>query len=358
MKKQGTSKPAYSRPITPAPRRLVENGRTNFGTFSSDFEEVNPLDASRVFGVPVPRFAKNMRLKEWQAYQLGNADCFLLAVLYNQKAGLLTQFIYYDRKKRSGVKYEKIVPAWKATMPSSLTDSRACYETGGYRIDYHNLLKQGMLYIDVAFRSHRGLPDLYGHFEANHAARGVRPLVVSLPIGENRGMYSHKCLMPMRGFLIAGDRSIEFRDDDSFAIIDAHKGYYPYVLSYDWVTGVITGRKRGLSGFNLTDNQVRDKERYNENCLWSDGKLHLLPPVRFERPDGPDGEWFIRDEYGMVNIVFTPEMPNVINMDLLIAKTDYHGPFGSFRGVIRPQTGTKVAIDGFFGMGEQKYLRG
>ena len=314
---------------------------------------MNPLDAVRVFGVPVPRFAKFMRLKEWQAYQLGNSDCFILVVLYNQKAGLLTQFIFFDRIKRTAFKYEKIVPAWKTTMPASLADSRACYESGGYRIDYHNRLKHGMLYIDVAFRSRRGLPDLYGHFEALHGARGVRPLVVSLPLGENRGMYSHKCLMPMQGSLCVGDRTIEFRDDDSFAIIDAHKGYYPYILKYDWVTGVITGRKRGLAGFNLTDNQARDPERYNENCLWSDGELHLLPPIRFDRPDGPDGEWLIRDGYGMVDLVFTPVMPNVIKMNLLIAETDYHGPFGSFRGVIRPRNGAKVPVDGFFGMGEQ-----
>lgn len=337
---------------------LVEDGRTNFGTFSSDFEEINPLDADRVFGVPVPRFAKFMRLKEWQAYQLGNRDCFILAVLYNQKAGLLTQFIYYDRKARSGFKYQKIVPSWKTAMPASLADSRACYETGGYRIDYHNRLRDGMLYIDAAFRPRGGLPGVYGHFEALHGARGVRPLVVSLPLGENRGMYSHKCLMPMRGSLCVADRTIDFLDGDSFAIIDAHKGYYPYMLRYDWVTGVITGGKRGPAGFNLTANQVTDPGRYNENCLWMDGALHLLPPVWFERPDGPDGDWLIRDEYGMVDIVFTPEMPNVIKMNLLFTKTDYYGPFGSFRGVIRPRSGAKVNIDGFFGMGEQKYFRG
>ncbi len=358
MKKTPSSKPAYSRAITRAPRSLVEDGRTNFGTFSTDFKEVNPLDAVRVFGVPVPRFAKYMRLKEWQAYQLGNEECFLLAVLYNQKAGLLTQFIYYDRKKRTGIKYERIVPSWKTAMPASLDDSRACYETGGYRIDYHNRLRDGMLYIDVAFRPRKELPGLYGHFEALHGAPGVRPLVVSLPLGKNRGMYSHKCLMPMRGSLCVGDSTVEFRDTDSFAIIDAHKGFYPYILKYDWITGVITGKKRGLAGFNLTDNQVINPEQYNENCLWTDGALHLLPPVKFERPGGVKGEWLIRDEFGMVDIVFTPEMENTLKMNLLVAKTDYHGPFGSFRGVIRPKTGARVAVDGFFGMGEQKYLRG
>jgi hypothetical protein len=358
MKKSPSPKPAYSRPITPAPKRLVEDGRTNFGTFSTPFAEINPLDASRAFGLPVPRFLKNLRLKEWQAYQFGNNDCFILVVLYNQKAGLLTQFIYYDRKSRSGLKYEKIAPSWAAAMPATLMNSRACYETAGYRIDCHNLLERGRLFVDVAIAASGGRPDVYAHFEGLHDAPGARPLVVSLPLAENRGMYSHKCLMHMKGTLCIGDNLVEFEPGESFGIIDAHKGFYPYILKYDWVTGAMAGRKRGPVGFNLTANQVIDPDLYNENCLWADGALHLLPPVKFERPDGVKGDWFIRDRYGMVDLVFTPEMENIIDMNLLFVRTDYHGPFGSFRGTIRPGNGSTVTVDGFFGMGEQKYLRG
>jgi len=243
-------------------------------------------------------------------------------------------------------------------MPATLRNSRARYESAGYRIDCRNLLDRGRLFVDVAIAARRGLPDVYGHFEALHDAPGVKPLVVSLPFAENRGMYSHKCLMPMKGELVVGDRLIEFAERDSFGIIDAHKGFYPYVLRYDWVTGARAGGKRGPVGFNLTDNQVLDRDLYNENCLWADGALHLLPPVRFERPGGVKGDWLIRDEHGMVDIVFRPEMENVINMNLLLVRTDYHGPFGSFSGTIRPRSGAKVAVDGFFGMGERKYLRG
>ena len=63
---------------------------------------------------------------------------------------------------------------------------------------------------------------------------------------------------------------------------------------------------KGLTGFNLTDNQVPDRERYNENCLWLGRELHLLPPVTFSRPKGVHDRWCVRDEYGMVDITFTP----------------------------------------------------
>lgn len=348
----------YSRKILPAAHSLVTDGKFNFGTFDGPFTLINPLDASRVFGFPVPRFLKYLRLKEWQAFQLGNADFFMLAVVYNQKGVCLIQFILYDKKGREGMKYQRFVPSWKAGVASSLDNTRTRYLAKDFSIDIHNKLQEGRIFIDVALSPCGDLPEVYGHFEAFHDPAAVRPLVVCLPFAKNRGMYSHKCLMPMEGVLYSGERRIVFARQSSFAIMDDHKGYYPYALEYDWVTGVGPVAGRGLTGFNLTDNQVIDKERYNENCVWTGRELHLLPPVTVSRPGGIMKDWLIRDNYGMVNLVFTPAMDNAIKLNLLLAKTDYHGPFGSFNGFLRLSSGDKIPVKNFFGMGEKKYLMG
>jgi hypothetical protein len=164
--------------------------------------------------------------------------------------------------------------------------------------------------------------------------------------------------MPMQGVLCLGDRKIDFSQQNSFAIVDDHKGYYPFVLIYDWVTGAGYNAKKELIGFNLTDNQVVDKERYNENCIWINNALHLLPPIKITRPKGVTQEWTIKDVYGMVDLVFMPVIDNIININLLFVKTDYHGPFGYFNGVIKTSSGTVVPIKNIFGMGEKKYLKG
>ncbi len=357
MPKTVKSKPSYTREILPSPGSLVKDGKINFGTFNAPFSDVNPLDAARVFGLPLPRFFKNFRLKEWQAFQLGNKDYFMLAVIYNQKVGTLIQFIVCDKKNERMTKYEKKIPSWEARVPSSLGDTRARYITNNFRIDIHNKLNLGRIFIDVAIDADKKLPALYGHFEVFHETGRVRPLVVSLPFAANRGMYSHKCLMPMEGVLILSGRRIDFDRKSSFAIIDDHKGYYPYILKYDWVTGAGFTAK-GLTGFNLTDNQVHDKERYNENCLWMGKELHLLPPVTFFRPNGVHDEWSITDEYGMVDIAFMPVFDNPLKLNLVAIKTDYYGPFGRYSGTIRTSSGAKVSVKGFFGMGEKKFFRG
>lgn len=347
----------YKREILPNPGSLVTNGKFNFGTFDRPFRNVNPLDAINPLGRPYPRFINNQRLKEWQAFQLGNENYFMLAVLYSAKLAGLVQFICYDRKKNKKFLYEKIVPAWTLKIPGSLWNSEGVYHSPDFELRIHDRLDQEKFVIELEISSFKDLPDVKARFEAIHDLRRVTPIVVSLPLGENRALYSHKCLMPMQGNLALGEEKIVFSQGNSFAIIDDHKAFYPYVLKYDWVTGVAYDSGK-LTGFNLTCNQVKDQERYNENCLWVAGKLHLLPPVTFSRPDGVAKDWIIKDTYGMVDIIFVPTVPGNIDMNLLVLKTKYRGPFGKFRGYIKDSTGTKISVDKFFGMGEEKYLRG
>ena len=162
----------------------------------------------------------------------------------------------------------------------------------------------------------------------------------------------------MQGSMSLGNEKTVFVRGKSFAIIDDHKGFYPYVMRYDWVTAAAYDEEKRLIGFNLTDNQSVDLAKYNENCLWIDGKLNLLPPVKFKRPYGAMGDWVIRDEYDMIDLTFKPVSMGEINMNLLFLKVKYRGPFGYCNGSIKDASGRKLDINGYFGMGEEKYMRG
>ena len=68
----------YQSKIEPTPAALVENGRFNLGTFIEPFHKVNPLDAElRQAGRVVPRFIKQLGLKEWQRFILANDRFFI-----------------------------------------------------------------------------------------------------------------------------------------------------------------------------------------------------------------------------------------------------------------------------------------
>jgi hypothetical protein len=346
------------RELRTAPDNLVTNGKFTFGTFSSQFKRVNPLEAGNPLGMWLPKPFLDFRLKEWQAFQLGNSRWFMLAVLYNAKVSALAQFIVYDKERNKKYLFEKILPSWKIEIPASIWEGNQSYRDRDCSIEIISALAKGRFYINVCIRDQKDLPDMEGHFEAIHDEALVAPIVVSIPMGKNRGVYSHKCLMPMQGSLVLGGEKIEFLRINSFAIIDDHKGFYPYALKYDWATAAGYDPSGRLVGFNLTDNQSVDPQKYNENCLWVDGKLNLLPPIKFDRPQGVEGDWFIRDPYGMVDLSFKPVSMGKIDMDLLALRVKYFGPFGYFSGTVRDSSGNSLDFGRYFGMGEQKYVRG
>ena len=71
------------------------------------------------------------------------------------------------------------------------------------------------------------------------------------------------------GELRLGDELLSFRRDDSFVLMDDHKGYYPYVMRWDWVTGGGVDARGRRIGFNLTRNDSIDPARYTSWVLKS-----------------------------------------------------------------------------------------
>lgn len=346
----------YHREVRPAPEKMVEEGRFNFGTFNSPFRIVNPLEAKKPLGLPLPGFIKDLRLKEWQAFQLGDQDNFMLAVVYNAKGIALSQFIHVNKKEQKMIRYEKMFPFWKAHIAQSLWDTHSYYQDRDFLVDIHNDLANKIVNIKIRINNYKDLPDVEANFTGHHDQR-VTPIVICQPFAENRALYSHKALAPMEGKVDFGGNSLVFDQESAFMVMDDHKGYYPFTMAYDWTTSGGYHPERGLIGFNLTDNQVQDHERYNENCLWIDGDMHPLPPVKFDRPNGVEKDWFIRDAYGQVDIRFTPVFESNVHINAVLIKTEYYGPYGQVNGCILDKNGERVSFDGFFGMGEKKYIR-
>lgn len=348
---------AYSRPITTAPEKLVTNGQYNLGCFNTPVKQANLLDAAAPYKLPLPKSLKKLQLREWQAFQLEGKDHFIMIAIYNAKKISLVQFIVYDIKNNQKIKYEKKVTPWSLQVPDTLYNSHASYKSSNFTIEVNHDLTTNKLDIKARIKGFDGLPDVNAHFSGMHDVNKYKPMVVCNPFSKGRVMYSHKCLMPMEGELAIGDKHLQFEKENSQLIIDDHKGYYPYPTIYDWVTGMGYDKDHNSIGFNLTNNQVIEQEKYNENCLWFNGELHPLPPIIVTRPGGVKEKWLIKDQYDMVNLEFTPVIHTSVNINALIIRSKYEGPYGFFNGYLKKTTGEKVSIENMFGMGEDFYLR-
>ena len=347
----------YTRPILQHGESLVNDRTFRFGTFDSPFERVNMLDVHKPFHYPIPRWLKWMRVKEWQAFQVGNADFFMFAVLFNAKLFSMAFFSFWDRAERKKYMLRHLLPAGLIHIPSTLTSSAAKYDFLGFSMDALGKLDENHVVLDLSIRDKRDIKSLEAEISLNHSPKAAKPIVTCMPLGMNRAVYTHKAMMPASGSLIMNGKEFLMSEDDTIGIMDFHKGYYPFQMEYDWVTGFGHDAKGRRIGFNLTDNQVKDQYSYNENCLWIDANMFPLPPVKITRPAGLRKTWNIQDTEGMVDLTFEPETMNSLSVNGGLFAADFNGPFGSFSGTIVSPKGTKIDCDQLYGMGEKQYLR-
>ncbi|WP_263080550.1 DUF2804 domain-containing protein [Endozoicomonas sp. Mp262] len=344
----------YSRAILPTPDSAVTNGQCNFGTFDSAIVNLNLLDAKKPLGLSLPTGIQGFRLKEWEAIQIACKDWFFCVSVYNTKTIGTAIIMAYDRNKGRMYVYQHKVPCWKLKVPSGLANSHCYYHSPNFKIDINNQLDSKRVTISFSAKKFKHQPNLEASFTGHYQ---TQPIVIIQPFGDNRPLYSHKSLMSSEGTLNVDSHIYNYTSQDTCMIMDDHKGYYPYIMKYDWATAMGFNDRGELQGFNLTDNQVTDHEKYNENCLWLGGTMHPLPPIKIQRPEGVTGTWHIRDDYHMVRLSFTPlaDVPNYLNLGF--AETRYHGPTGEFKGFIMSPDKQQIDFDGFIGMGEKKYIR-
>lgn len=337
-----------------APEAIVTNGKYNFGQYTSPFKKVNLLDAKKSTILP---FAKSFFLREWQAFQIFTEGYFGIMAIYNTKKVSLVQFILYDIEAKKKIKFEKKVLPWQLEIPNGLYKSKAAYYSSNCTMIVEHDIDNNSMTIDVDIAKSKKNPSIKAKLKGIHNVEKFTPIVVCMPFSDTRGMYSHKCQMPLEGEIFLDDKKIICHGNNSNLIIDDHKGYYPYVTKYDWITAAGFTERGQRVGFNFTDNQIQNKEKYNENGIWLDGKLHYLPPITVSRPEGYKKDWIVKDKEGMVNLTFTPVENNSVNLNLLILKSQYQGPYGYFNGYIQADGQAKIDIDNLFGMGEDFYLR-
>ncbi len=334
------------------PSRLVEDGRQVVGRFGAPAERNNLIDADYRGW---PRALRWWRLKEWQAVQVASPRLFANLALFDARLMQLRQVKVYDRDR--GVKHvhERKLPPRALRIADQLHDSVNRHADRGGELTFRNRFACGRIEVEVELAATADAPRVAGRF-ALLCDRGASQ-VVSLPFAHG-GMYSHKGMFPVEGELTIGDQRVRLDPAEALALLDDHKGYYPYVMRWDWVT-CATWQGGEALGFNLTRNQCRDPVHHNENCAWRGDRLGVLPAVEVSRTRvGQPGErWHFRDREGRVDVTFAPTVPGDVHVQAIVVESRYRGPFGRFTGRLEPAGMAPIVIDGWFGMGEDFHLR-
>lgn len=336
--------------VAPPAKHIVSGGRQAFGTFLEVPARANLADAHAVG----PRALRALRLKRWQAMQFGDAARFGNVALFSAGPMALVQAKCFDRRTGLLSVFERKIPFWKFHYSDSLRGGRVQYESGDLLVRFTNRSSEGVLRCEFRTPAGPHAPPLAGDVTLR-ALEGA-PLCSSLPFDAVRGMCALKGLFPAEGTVeVAGEaRALE----EGFGFLDHHQGYYPYRMRWDWLTAAERRDGGPWVGLNLTANQVRDPERFNENAVWVGRELELLPAVHFERSgQGKAERWRVRDAEGRVDVRFAPVAESRVDLQLLLVASRYRGPFGVAEGHVDTDRFGRITLHQAFGMAEDFYLR-
>ncbi len=377
------------RRAVPTPKDLVdENGKVVFGTFDKEFETMELLRAKKP--TKAPDFLRKFKLTLWEATEVHLKNGVLLAVVCDMGIFGKQLNMFYDKRSKKVYCWDTQIKSKDTIIaPNLLNGSIAKAESDVGFVKYVNNFQDGKAELSgkhtvggkafclvtqgredktavAAIKENKVYDPELATIEYDFKLTNLSdPCVVSIPFpySDNRTLYSQKNFFKAEGKLIINGEEM-LTDDESVAIIDDHRGYYPRRAHYDWVTTMgkcdVDGEKKFLA-FNLTRNQSINQEDYNENILWLEGKSSLLPPVKFTRSvETKDfmnySEWLVKDEHDMVNLKFKVYGINPMVLHALVVNIDYFVAWGELEGYIRDEDGKKYILDGMMGMGEDKTL--
>jgi hypothetical protein len=136
---------------------------------------------------------------------------------------------------------------------------------------------------------------------------------------------THKtACLPARGEAIANGVRISL--DGHTGALDHTSGLLARETVWRWANAA--GPQVGL-------NLVEGFNGPVENVVWQDGELHKVGAARILHDDGVDAAWKVTTDDGAVDLVFTPEGARREDKNLVVARSRYVQPIGTYRGTIR-----------------------
>ncbi|NCC86983.1 MAG: DUF2804 family protein [Clostridia bacterium] len=337
------------RPVA-TPKRLIKNGKAVFGTFDAPFQTMNFLDCDKPLGKYAPSFANKFRLTVWEAFEIMLDEGVLISAVYNVGVAGFSIFVFFDKRSKKTYSWVNPTTGLNAKVAPNLIHSITELYTANSYLILNNQLQDGKCHGKGKAHNKKS-----GDIEFDLKITSLAPpSIVSMPLGDNKPLYSQKEFFSVEGYLKLNGETFT-ANKRSTAIVDDHKGFYPFKMHYDWLTTMgttmIDGKEQYL-GFNLTQNQTTSSEDYNENLLWLEGYSCPLPPVNFTHI--ANNKWAVKDDHDVVNLVFNIEDDFQMQVHLGIIDVDYKLPFGTLTGYIKDIEGNKYVLDGMYGVGEDR----
>lgn len=299
-----------------------------------------------------------LRIKEWDYYLIYN-DRYGVALTLddNSYMGLVSvSFLDFKKRTEHTASPMTLFPLGKTGFPgTSKTGDVSLSRKNGKMSFCH---KDGKRILDGELRRfEHGLP-IRIHFELTKEPKDS--MVIATPFPEKRtAFYYNQKIIGMRasGKVEYAGHTYEFREENSFALLDWGRGVWTYENTWYWsaAMGLCDGETFGFNlGYGFGDTSAA-----TENMLFYAGKSHKLEEVRFLIPGEDRGKpdylkpWTFTSFDGRLELSFTPILDRKAYTSAGIILSDQHQVFGYFDGKAVLDDGTRLPVNHLLGFAEK-----
>lgn len=326
-------------------RLIDENGRVNYGIYSSPISEIDyrQFTLKTPMGLRIPNIIKGLMEKRFIFFGISGDDIIAGLALIDMKY-LASGFFYgYDRKRENMVDRRKISHPFTIQIKPNPEEPEGSFSSSKLNI------KIGSQAVSAQ------APGLL--LKANFELEPTNPLRLCTRTGYRGWVYTQKTTpIPVSGTIIIGTKQFEFASPQHMALMDWTMGFMRRETFWNWASSACTLTDGRAFGLNLSCGV--NESGFTENAFWLDGTMHKVDTVNFQFNDDNLSEpWQIQSFDGKVELEFFPKIRKEEVSNKLLLAMRFTQLLGTFSGKLLKNDGKYETIKECPGWVEDHYTR-
>lgn len=354
----------YSREISSPPEKLIKNGIPVFGTFSGITPTLDIKGVANPFhGIPMPPIFTRFRIRARLIYVFNFGDYIGSIEIFDNKILNMAELIFWNKTTCKKYRYRKFLGVRYRFIPKNLDKGICSYSTKNHHIRFSWNHLNDRLSIILKLKGDFSQPEIDISF-LNHFADSTSNEIISVKPAPNK----HRCsatwyaIGKFCGSLNITNKKTKVKDftqgANGIGLMFLNRSYYSFITKGENISAVgKVGDKEIIFRLSTTSLDGANTDAYNDNVLFVDGELTLLPPTYFTHPFGINKEWIIQDVESMVDLTFTPSSVSSNSLNLIGIRTASDTIFGMINGFLLTKENEKIMLKEFPAIVKKSLLR-
>ena len=350
----------YSRTITDPPERIIHNGKPIFGAFSHPPKELDISDVRNPYTfMRMPRFLSKLRIRSDISVVFTSDEFTGIITLFDVKYFCFSEVVIWE--KSTGKKYAyRYVFGFRRLVSKNMERGRSfTFRKSRYvRVSWNREKKRMSVVFTMKGDNIRPSfsADLRLDMADNRAAEWFAVTPASI---KRRCSATYYCAAPFNGTITNHNTGIGSKPSDINIAFCSIRRIFSKLRTWEtFLTGAGCYKgKQLVLRISTSNHDATENDRYNDNALFLNNEITLLPPVTITCPFGVDGKWIIQDTENMIDLYFTPLSDHRRVSSIFILTADYHTVYGMFEGDLQIKDGEIIHLKEFPGIAQKQYLR-